>query len=371
MPRPAAELESDATCADPTGATGTTVSVTTPHTFEDGSTGTNAYANGTDCKWEFTPPSGNYVNIDITKLMSEQPVDGLEVYDKDGDLLAAFTGRSLTLPEIRSSVAGAVTVRWSTDNYDENAIGELEDVGFKATASAGMSAPNTGCAAGTSGASCEYDYCLGVVDEASETATSTIRSQAAGTSAYAPNSRCGWRITSTTDYVELKFLELAIENGFDFVRIYAGSTAPTGFSLTAPAAEPKLLYAATGSTPPPKLVFEAPVFVTFESDGLGNTAVGATGDGGFAIEHKVAAKPADCAGDWTSPVANCALDHCTGESELVLAAGAVPPKYGEFSSSSGKSSEAATGGTGGGGGHRTSHTHRRPPCWVLGVHINL
>ena len=67
-------------------------------------------------------------------------------------------------------------------------------------------------------------------------------------------------------------------------------------ALTAPAAEPKLLYAATGSTPPPKLVFEAPVFVTFESDGLGNTAVGSV-KGGFAIEHKVAATPAACARD--------------------------------------------------------------------------
>ena len=212
-------------------------------------------------------------------------------------------------PEVRAPTAGGtVTARWVTNSYDETAIGALEDVGFEAAAGAATSGPNTNCAAGTSGASCEYAYCLGVVDEASATAATTIRSQAAGTPLYAPNSRCGWRVTSTTDYVELKFTKLAIENGFDFVRIYAGSTAPTGFSLTAPAAEPKLLYAATGSTLPPKLVFAAPVFVTFESDGLGNTAVGATGDGGFAIEHKVAAKP-KCPGDWTSPVANCALDH--------------------------------------------------------------
>ena len=135
---------------------------------------------------------------------------------------------------------------------------------------------------------------------------------------------------------ELKFTELAIENGFDFVRIYAGSTAPTGFSLTAPAAEPKLLYAATGSTPPPKLVFEAPVFVTLESDRLGNTAVGSV-KGGFAIEHKVAATPAACAGDWTSPVANCALDHCTGD-----AVRAGVHSHGSFSSSSGKSAADAT-----------------------------
>ena len=194
--------------------------------------------------------------------MSEQPDDGLEVYDtQSGDLLAAFTGRwdPAALPEIRSPTAGGkVTARWVTNSYDENAIGELEDVGFEATASSIGSAPNTGCAAGTSGASCEYAYCLGVVDEASATAASTIRSQAAGTRLYAPNSRCGWRITSTTDHVELTFTELAIENGFDFVRIYAGSTAPTGFSLAAPAAEPKLLYAATGASAAPEARLRGP-----------------------------------------------------------------------------------------------------------------
>ena len=56
-------------------------------------------------------------------------------------------------------------------------------------------------------------------------------------------------------------------------------------------------------------------------------------DGGFAIEHKVAAKPRIARGPWTAPVANCALDHCTGESELVGAA-----RHGEFSSSVGRSS---------------------------------
>ena len=110
--------------------------------------------------------------------------------------------------------------------------------GARATASAGTSGPNN-----------NYAYCLGVVDEASATAASTIRSQAAGTPLYAPNSRCGWRVTSTTAHVELKFTELAIENGFDFVRIYAGSSAPTGFSLTDPATEPRPPQAPIRSIP--------------------------------------------------------------------------------------------------------------------------
>ena len=110
---------------------GSTSVETLPKTLTDGSTGTNAYANDTDCRWQFTPPSGNYVNIDITKLMSEQPDDGLEVYDAAGDLLAAFTGRwdPAALPEIRSPTAGGrVTARWTTNSYDETAIGALEDL---------------------------------------------------------------------------------------------------------------------------------------------------------------------------------------------------------------------------------------------------
>ena len=56
-------------------------------------------------------------------------------YDKDGDLLAAFTGRwdPSDLPDIRSS--DEVTVKWTTNSYDENAIGYLEDVAFQATSS--------------------------------------------------------------------------------------------------------------------------------------------------------------------------------------------------------------------------------------------
>ena len=311
---------------------GSRTATTAGTTFTDGSSSPNAYAAGADCIWTVTPStSTRYVNIEITKLMSEQPVDGLEVYDKDGDLLAAFTGRltsTVTLPQIRSSVAGAVTVRWSTDNYDENAIGYLEDVGFQLTAKQETSA--------SCGTDCAYDHCLGVV---TETGSGTISASSQGS--YAPNSRCGWRIEASSTYVELEFTKLAIENGVDFVRIYEGSTAPTGFSLTDPATEPKLLYAATGSTLPPKLTFQGSVFVTFESDGLGNTAVGATGDGGFELEYRTISASSslgnNCNGDWTSPIKNCALDHCTGTQKRDGA-----HVHGSFSSSSGQSAAAAT-----------------------------
>jgi hypothetical protein len=325
------------------------------YAFNDGSTGTNAYAAGADCTWEFSPSTSNsYVNIEITKLLSEQGVfkaggeyDALEIFDtQSGDLMATFTGRwdPTKLPEIRSSTKGdKVTVRWSTDDYDENAIGYLEEVGFSATASSTTAGVNSNCADGQSGASCEYDYCLGVVTKQASGSWESIRSQLSGLDLYAPNSRCGWRIEAspTMEYVELKFTELAIENGVDFVKIYEGSTAPTGFSLTDPATEPKLLYAATGATPPSTLTFQGSVFVTFESDGLGNTAVGAAGNGGFELEYRsISASSSlgnNCDGDWTSPIKNCALDHCTGTQERDGVHG-----HGSFSSSSGQSAAAAT-----------------------------
>ena len=72
--------------------TAVTYTVTTSGTtFNDGSSEPYAYAADADCEWKFM--ASNYVNIAIDKLMSEQPDDGLEIYDKDGDLLAAFTGR--------------------------------------------------------------------------------------------------------------------------------------------------------------------------------------------------------------------------------------------------------------------------------------
>ena len=193
-----------------------------------------------------------------------------------------------------------------------------------------------------SGTDCAYDHCLGVV---TETGSGTISASSQGS--YAPNSRCGWRIEASSTYVELEFTKLAIENGVDFVRIYEGSTAPTGFSLPAPPTEPKLLYEATGSTLPPKLAFQGSVFVTFESDGLGNTAVKSDGtpdsNGGFDLKYRSLSSSSDirangiCDGDWTSPIKNCALDHCTGTQER---AGAHV--HGSFSSSSGKSAAAAT-----------------------------
>ena len=96
---------------DPRCATSTTVTVTTttPHTFEDGSTGTNAYVNEYGLPVAVHAAQRRLHEHSHRQAHVEQPDDGLEVYDtQSGDLLAAFTGRwdPAALPEIRSPTAG-------------------------------------------------------------------------------------------------------------------------------------------------------------------------------------------------------------------------------------------------------------------------
>ena len=69
--------------------------------------------------------------------------------------------------------------------------------------------------------------------------------------------------------------------------------------------------------------------------------MGAAGNGGFEIEYRSISQASDiktnCDDGWTSPIKNCALDHCTGTQERDGVHG-----HGSFSSSSGKSAADAT-----------------------------
>ena len=80
------------------------------------------------------------------------------------------------------------------------------------------------CQPGTSGAACDRPYCLGVVDvTAGGERSGIIRSQPAGAEAYAPYSRCGWRVPRReASRVVLTFVELGLENVHDKVKIYRG-----------------------------------------------------------------------------------------------------------------------------------------------------
>ena len=336
-------------------------------TFDDGSSSTNAYAPDATCVWAIKPASADCATVSLTRLASEAPHDVLEVFAANGDLLARYMGRHLEGSEhpavtgcydasvsdpraVAAALAGvddpsriaydavALYVRWSTDGYDEHAVGRLEPVGFEASATEASAAPPA-CAAGYSGASCDHEFCMGVVDASP---SGTLRSQPSSSDRYAPRSRCGWRVSSgAKSHVSLDFSELGLERGFDFVRVYEGAGAlPPGYGASSTIAADDYVYSLTGDDlPDHAIIVEGDAFVVFESDGLTNAIVDgdSLGAGGFEVRLEAfdRASCADagsaksgclgrgtCAADLSCKCDlgyygySCGFDHCVGDTHL-------------------------------------------------------
>ncbi|KAH8071471.1 platelet-activating factor acetyltransferase [Aureococcus anophagefferens] len=291
-------------------------------TFDDGSTATNAYAADATCVWAVTPESemAECATVSLTRLASEAPHDVLEVFAANGDLLARYMGRHLEGSEhpavtgcydasvsdpraVAAALVGdgfsgdypddavALYVRWSTDGYDEHAVGRLDAVGFEASATAASAAPPA-CDPGYSGASCDHAYCMGVLDV--DDGAGTLRSQPSTSDRYAPRSTCGWRVSSgAKSHVSLDFTFLGLERGFDFVRVYEGAGAlPPGYGASSTIAAGDYVYSLTGDDLPDyPIIVEGDAFVVFESDGLTNAIVDgdALGVGGFEVPTSLGA----------------------------------------------------------------------------------
>ena len=165
-----------------------------------------------------------------------------------------------------------------------------------------------------------------------------IRSQPAGAEAYAPYSRCGWRVPRReASRVVLTFVELGLENVHDKVKIYRGKPpALMGWSARYSTDDKKgdrrdnYAYQFTGSRlPEAPITIEDDVFVAFASDGLAN-APRSGGPAGFEIHwsfESTLCPEASCGthgrcvegkcvcepgyyGD------TCAFDHCLSEALL-------------------------------------------------------
>jgi len=270
--------------------------------FDDGSTGTNAYHADATCVWALKSSTG-CVSLEVPFLSSEAPRDRLEVFSAAGDLVASFTGRRRDAParptvqgcadekapEFLDAPRAALYVVWSTDEYDERAFGAIEPVGFRAVArvSRQRRPPVTSCPPGRAGAGCESSFCNGVVDVEGE--SGVIRSQE-GTDAYAPYSKCGWRIPARGRHVVLDVATLGTELVYDKLRIYLFHFAPAGFGLAPPSslADRTRAYQLSGTTPPAgSLIFDVDVFVTFESDGFANRPRELGPPAGFEIRWRL------------------------------------------------------------------------------------
>ncbi|KAH8094256.1 platelet-activating factor acetyltransferase [Aureococcus anophagefferens] len=275
--------------------------------FASGNTGTSAYSSNATCVWALESDEG-CLELSVDFLAAEAPNDVLEAYDHAGFLVARWTGRhGASIPTLKfcgdydasddfqRAVAGelaglvstptfsAATVRgvglylrWATDAYSEHAIGKFDAVGFSVTATA--VGPSDLCGCGSHGESLAGVY---------GTASCACVCDAGWSGAACDEPRCNGVVVANPDgdHVDLAFTSLALEDGFDFVRVYKAGI-PEGYAAGSTRTFDDYEYSATGATGPSRLLVKGSVFVAFESDGLVGSAVdgdGLAADGGFEI----------------------------------------------------------------------------------------
>ncbi|MBX3102302.1 MAG: S8 family serine peptidase [Bacteroidetes bacterium] len=200
-------------------------------TISDGS-GSNNYQSNADCSWLIQPSNGGRVQLSFSAFGTESCCDFLRVYDgtsATAPLLGTYSGSSL--PPQLTSTGSALFLRFTSD--------------FSVTG-AGFSASYTSL---TTTQQCSGQQTL--------TENSGSFSDGSGSGNYAHNASCSWRIQpSNGGVVQLNFTSFRTENGYDFVRIYDGSTT------SAP-----LLATYSGTTLPASVTSTGnAMLVTFSSD---------------------------------------------------------------------------------------------------------
>lgn len=200
-------------------------------TITDGS-GSAAYQNSADCKWILQPGSGAGIRIDFTQFRTEAGYDFVTIYDgsqvNSRYMVRRFSGTSLP-PSITTSIPEA-TIYFTTDE-------SITEQGWSLNYTT-ISQP----------------YCQGTVQLS---APSGSFSDGSGTSDYTNRANCRWLIQPPgATWVQLSFQSFNTESGYDFVRVYDGTTT------SAP-----LLGSYSGTNLPPTLTSSGgAMLVVFTSD---------------------------------------------------------------------------------------------------------
>ena len=103
------------TSTSPQHCTQNNVLTTASGNIVDGS-GSNLYANNSDCSWLIQPQGANKITLNFTQFSTEQDYDGVIVYDgKDNTapVLGVFSGN--TIPSAVSSTGGAMFLQFLSD----------------------------------------------------------------------------------------------------------------------------------------------------------------------------------------------------------------------------------------------------------------
>ena len=246
------------------------------------SDGPGNYGDNANCEWFI---SGSGITLSFSGFGTESGYDFVRVYDGSTQL-GSFSGSSVPAPLTSS---GSMRVVFTSD-------GSVQDTGFTASYSTGgggvvatppaavstpilpvYSPPSYPAPAATPDSSSSVP-CSGT-----QTLTAASGSFSDGPGTYGDNANCEWFISGSG--ITLSFSGFGTESGYDFVRVYDGSTQLGSFS---------------GSNVPAPLTSSGSMRVVFTSDGsvqdTGFTASYSTGGGGGATP------PVYGAPSYTSPV---------------------------------------------------------------------
>ena len=191
------------------------------------------YQNNMTCEKLIQPSGGGTITLTFTSFATESGYDFVRVYGgttTSAPLLGTFSGSSL--PPVLTSGAGSMLIRFTTD-------GSVVAAGWSATYTTGAPPP-TGC-----------------INETFTAASGTITDNS-GALDYQSNMACEKLIQpSGGGTITLTFTSFATESGYDFVRVYGGTTT------SAP-----LLGTFSGSSLPPVLTSSAgSMLIRFTTDG--------------------------------------------------------------------------------------------------------
>ena len=194
--------------------------------------GASDYLNNMTCEKLIQPSGGGTINLTFTSFATESGYDFVRVYagsTTSAPLLGTFSGSSL--PPVLTSSSGSMLIRFTTD-------GSVVAAGWSATYGPGV--PPSGC-----------------TNETFTAASGTVTDNS-GALDYQNNMTCEKLIQpSGGGTITLTFISFATESGYDFVRVYAGSTT------SAP-----LLGTFSGSSLPPVLTSSSgSMLIRFTTDG--------------------------------------------------------------------------------------------------------
>jgi hypothetical protein len=178
---------------------------TTSGTVTDGS-GAASYSNNLNCSFLIQPAGATSISLTFTAFSTEATNDVVRVYNgatTGAPLLGTYSGSNL--PAVLNSTGGSMLITFTTN-------ASVTSTGWSANYTSSL---NTFCGNSTL------------------TAAFGNFTDGSGTSNYKNNTNCAWLIQPpNAQKITLSFTSFATESGYDFVRVYRGTTTAAPLAAT-------------------------------------------------------------------------------------------------------------------------------------------